>query len=59
MGNITVINANYDVKTAIARDMKNSLTRVSNDLGCEIPGVFTHHWQQIVRMIVLKIAEKE
>ena len=36
MGNITVINANYDVKTAIALDMKNSLTRVSNDLVCEI-----------------------
>ena len=36
MGNMTVINANYDVKTAIARDMKNSLTRVSNDLVCEI-----------------------
>ena len=36
MGNMTVINANYDVKTAITRDMKNSLTRVSNDLVCEI-----------------------
>ena len=36
MGNITVINANYDVKTAITRDMKNSLTRVSSDLVCEI-----------------------
>ena len=36
MGNTTVINANYDVKTAIARDMNNSLTRVSNDLVCEI-----------------------
>ena len=36
MGNMTVINANYDVKTAITRDMKKSLTRVSNDLVCEI-----------------------
>ena len=36
MGNITVINANYDVKTAITRDMKNSPTRVSNDLVGEI-----------------------
>ena len=36
MGNMRVINANYDVKTAITRDMKNSLTRVSNDLVCEI-----------------------
>ena len=36
MGNMTVINANYDVKTAITRDMKNSLTRVSNDLVWEI-----------------------
>ena len=35
MGNMTVINANYDVKTAITRDMKKSLTRVSNDLVCE------------------------
>ena len=31
MGNVTVINANYDVKTAITQDMKNSLTRVSNE----------------------------
>ena len=36
MGNMTVINANYDVKMAITRDMKNSLARVSNDLVCEI-----------------------
>ena len=39
MGNMTVINANYDVKTAITvltRDMENSLTRGSNDLVCEI-----------------------
>ena len=36
MGNITVINANYDVKTAITQDMKNSLTRVSYDLVCKI-----------------------
>ena len=36
MGNMTVINANYDVKMAITWDMKNSLTRVSNDLVCEI-----------------------
>ena len=36
MGNMTVINANYDVKTAITRDLKNSFTRVSNDLVCEI-----------------------
>ena len=36
MGNMTVINANYDVKTAITRDMKNSLTRVFNDLVCEM-----------------------
>ena len=36
MGNMKVINANYDVKTAISRDMKNSLTRVSSDLVCEI-----------------------
>ena len=36
MGNMTVINANYDVKTVITRDMKKSLTRVSNDLVCEI-----------------------
>ena len=36
MGNMKVINANYDVKTAISQDMKNSLTRVSNDLVCEI-----------------------
>ena len=36
MGNMTVINANYDVKTAITRDMKNSLTRVSYDLVCKI-----------------------
>ena len=35
MGNMTVMNANYDVKTAITRDMKNSLTCVSNDLVCE------------------------
>ena len=32
MGNMMVINANYDVKMAITRDMKNLLTRVSNDL---------------------------
>ena len=31
MGNMTVINANYDVKTAITWEMKNSLTRVSYD----------------------------
>ena len=36
MGNMTVINANDDVKTAITRDMKNSLTRVFNNLECEI-----------------------
>ena len=36
MGNMMVINANYDVKTAITREMKNSLIRVSNDLVCEI-----------------------
>ena len=36
MGNMTVINANYDFKTAITRDMKNSLTRVSYDLVCKI-----------------------
>ena len=36
MGNMTVINANYDIKTAITQDMENSLTRVSNDLVCEI-----------------------
>ena len=36
MGNTTVINANYDVKTAITGDMKNSLTRVSYDLVCKI-----------------------
>ena len=36
MGNMTVINANYDVKMAITRDMRNSLTRISNDLVCEI-----------------------
>ena len=36
MGNMTVINANYDVKTAITPNMKNSLTRVSSDLVCEI-----------------------
>ena len=36
MGNMMVINPNDDVKTAITRDMKNSLTRVSNDLVCEI-----------------------
>ena len=36
MGNMTAINSNYDVKMAITRDMKNSLTRVSNDLVCEI-----------------------
>ena len=34
MGNMMVINANYDVKTAITRDMTNSLTRVSYDLVC-------------------------
>ena len=27
-----VLNANYDIKTAITRDMKNSLAHVSNDL---------------------------
>ena len=32
LGNMTVINANYNVKTAITWDMKNSLTRVSYDL---------------------------
>ena len=36
MGNMTLINANYDVKTAITRDTKNSLTRVAYDLVCEI-----------------------
>ena len=36
MGNMMVINANYDVKTAITWDMKNSLTRVSYDLVCKI-----------------------
>ena len=36
MGNMTVINANNDVKTAITRDMKNSLTCVSYDLVCKI-----------------------
>ena len=36
MGNMTVINANHDVKTAITRDMTNSLTRVSYDLVCQI-----------------------
>ena len=36
MGNMTVINANYDVKTAITRDMTNSLTRVSYDLVSKI-----------------------
>ena len=36
MGNMTVINANYDVKMAITRDTKNSLTRVSYDLVCKI-----------------------
>ena len=36
MGNMTVINANYDVKAAIPRDMKNSLTHVSYDLVCKI-----------------------
>ena len=36
MGNMMVINANYDLKTAITRDMKNSLTRVSYDLVCKI-----------------------
>ena len=36
MGNMTLINANYDVKTALTRDMKNSLTRVSYDLVCKI-----------------------
>ena len=36
MGNMTVINANYDVKTAITWDVKNSLIRVSYDLVCEI-----------------------
>ena len=36
MGNMTIINANYDVKTALTQDMKNSFTRVSNDLVCEI-----------------------
>ena len=36
MGNMTVINAYYDVKTAITWDMKNSLTRVSYDLVCKI-----------------------
>ena len=36
MGNMTVINANYDVKTAITWDVKNSLTRVSYDLVCKI-----------------------
>ena len=34
MGNMMVINANYDVKTALTQDIKNSLTSVSND--CEI-----------------------
>ena len=29
MGNMMVINANYDVKMAITQDMKNSLTGVS------------------------------
>ena len=36
MGNMMVINANYDVKTAITQDMKNSPTHVSNDLVCKI-----------------------
>ena len=36
MGNMTVINANYVVKTAITGDMKNSLTHVSYDLVCKI-----------------------
>ena len=34
MGNMTVINANYDVKTAITRDMKNSLIRVFIMIKC-------------------------
>ena len=33
---MTVINANYDVKTVITWDVKNSLTRVSFDLVCKI-----------------------
>ena len=36
MGNMMVINTNHDVKTAVTRDMKNLLTRVSNDLVCKI-----------------------
>ena len=36
MGKMMVIKANYDVKMPITRDMKNSLTRVSNDLVCKI-----------------------
>ena len=36
MGKMMVIYANYDVKMAITRDMKNSLTRVSYYLVCKI-----------------------
>ena len=36
MGNMMVVNSNYDVKMATTQDMKNSLTRVSNDLVCKI-----------------------
>ena len=53
MGNMTVINANYDVKTAIARDMKNSLTRVSNDLVCEI--WVSHAYEGCFEMPIFKL----
>ena len=36
MGNMMVINANYDVEMAITQDMKNSFTHVSSDLVCKI-----------------------
>ena len=36
MGNVMVINANYDVKMAVIRGMNNSLNRVFSDLVCKI-----------------------
>ena len=55
MGNITVINANYDVKMAITWDMKNSLTHVSYNLVCKMS---LTRLQRVFEMPIFKLITK-